>query len=274
MKRLLHNRLVVTGAGILVFLMVLVMLGPIVVSSDPFEMNPLHRLEPPNSAYPLGTDYLGRCLLSRLLVAGRISLGTSVWVSVVILFSGLVVGLAAGLAGGRIEEIIMRMVDIFLALPSLVLTLAVIGVLGPSLDSAITGICISWWPVYARLVRGLTLTAMAKPWMQAARISGTRGMRLIIRYILPQLAPPLLVLASLEMGTMILVFSGLSFLGLGVQAPTPEWGAMLNDARHFMQTTPHMMLAPGLAIFLSVLGFNLLGEGLRDVLNVREMTEF
>lgn len=274
MKRIQWNRLVCIGGGILLFLALLVTLGPVFAPHDPYEMNPRHRLEGPTPTYPLGTDYLGRCLLSRLLIAGRTSLGTSVWVSMVILLSGLVIGLTAALAGGRMDELIMRVVDIFLAVPSLVLTLAIVGVLGPSLKSAITGVCIAWWPVYARLVRGITLTAIEKPWVQAARLAGTRGLKWIIRYILPQLTPPLLVLVSLEMGSMILVFSGLSFLGLGVQAPTPEWGSMLNDARHFMQTTPHLMLVPGLAIFLSVLGFNLLGEGLRDALNVREMTRF
>jgi len=265
------NKSMAAGAVILTLLALTVTWGPSLAPHDPLRIDPLHRLSPPDGRYPLGTDHLGRCVLSRLLYGGRISLAASLAVSLAVLLCGLAVGLAAGLGGPKTDLVIMRLVDVKLAFPSLILTLAVIGALGPSLVSAAVGLVLNWWPVYARMVRGLVLTAREKEYVLAARVSGSRGLRLVTGYILPQVLPPALLLASLETGSLILVFAGLGFLGLGVQAPTPEWGTMLSEARHYVYTAPHLLLAPGLAIFTAVLGFNLLGEGLREAPNLKRM---
>ena len=259
---------------IIAILLVVALVGPTLAPNDPLKIELLRRLENSSREYPLGADHLGRCVLSRLLYGSRISLGASVVVSALLITIGLVVGLMAGLFGGKLDGLIMRLVDVFLSFPSLVLALAVIGIIGPSMKSAVIGICLAWWPVYARLIRGMVLSAKERDFVMASRVVGTHGYKLVRFCILPQILPSILVLASLEIGMIILVFSGLSFLGLGVQAPTPEWGAMLNDARYFIQTAPSLMVLPGLAISLAVLGFNLFGEGLRDVLNVREMTRW
>lgn len=258
------------GGGLVALLLLTALAGPWLAPHDPLKINLAARLAPPSWDYPLGADPLGRCVLSRLLYGCRTSLAVGLLVSAGVMLLGLALGLAAGLSGKHGDFWLMRLVDIVLAFPSLVLTLAVIGLLGPSLPAAAVALCLSWWPVYARLVRGLVLSAKEREFVLAARLVGTRGPALVRRHILPSVMPPVMVLASLETGTMVLVLAGLSFLGLGAQPPLPEWGAMLNEARSYIYTAPHLLVAPGVAIFLTVLGFNLLGEGLRDALRIQE----
>ena len=258
------------GGGLVALLLLTALAGPWLAPHDPLRIHLAARLAPPSWDYPLGADPLGRCVLSRLLHGCRTSLAVGLLVSAGVMLLGLALGLAAGLAGKHGDFWLMRLVDIVLAFPSLVLTLAVIGLLGPSLPAAALALCLSWWPVYARLVRGLVLTAREREFVLAARLVGTRGPALVRRHILPSVMPTVMVLASLETGTMVLVLAGLSFLGLGAQPPLPEWGAMLNEARSYIYTAPHLLVAPGVAIFLTVLGFNLLGEGLRDALRIKE----
>jgi peptide/nickel transport system permease protein len=271
-RRLRDQPLLLAGLLLVALLVLVAAGGPWLAPHDPLAMDLRARLSGATADYPLGTDHLGRCLLSRLLHGARLSLGASLVVSLLVLLPGLAVGLAAGLGGRRLDSLLMRVVDIFLAFPSLVLALAVIGVLGPSLPSAATGIVLGWWPLYARMVRGTVLAAREREFVLAARAAGTGGGALVWRCILPQVAPPLLVMLSLEVGAILLVFSGLSFLGLGAQPPTPEWGAMLNEARTYLRTAPHLMAWTGGAITVAVLAFNLVGEGLRDLFQVREMT--
>lgn len=268
-SRFLKNTNLLLGGMLLALLSIIAVIGPNVVPHDPFQIELTLRFQAPSQDYPLGTDHLGRCVLSRLVLGGGVSLGVSMAISALIMFVGLVIGLLAGMGTKKLDFIVMRIVDMLLAFPSLVLTLAIIGTLGPSLLSAAIGIFFSWWPIYARLVRGIVLSARGKEFVTAARLVGTSRFHLITRHILPQVLPPVLVLVSLETGTMILVFSGLGFLGLGVQPPQPEWGVMLNEARTYIFTAPHLLLAPGVAIFLTVLGFSLLGEGLRNALQIR-----
>lgn len=268
------NRTMLLGSVLVAMLLVMALVGPLLAPHDPLKINLVQRLAPASWQYPLGTDPLGRCVLSRLLYGCRTSLATGLVVSGGIMILGVALGLVAGLGGKQSDFWLMRMVDMVLAFPSLVLTLAIIGLLGPSLEAAAVGVCLSWWPIYARLVRGMVRSAREKEFVLAARLVGTSGLRLVSRHIFPQVLPPVIVLGSLETGNMILVLSGLSFLGLGVQPPLPEWGAMLNEARSYIYTAPHLLLGPGLAIFLAVLGFNLLGEGLRDALRVKEMTRW
>lgn len=272
-KRIFASRMAVAGLILLGLIALVVVFAPQLAPHDPLAVSLEHRLRGPCPAFPLGTDELGRCVLSRLLYGGRLSLGAGLYVSVFILAAGFTVGMAAGLAGGWLETLLMRLVDLLLAFPPLILALAVAGIMGPSLAHVMAGVACIWWAVYARLVRGLVLSARKKEYVEAAQIIGTKGFRLVVRYILPQVIPGVLVLASFEMKWVILAIAGLSFLGLGAQPPTPEWGAMLNEARVVMRSNPHLMMATGGAIFVTVLGFNLLGEGLRDALQVKEMNE-
>jgi len=236
----------------------------------PDKMDLLTRLSPPTAAHLLGTDHLGRDVLARLISAVPVSLGAALSAMAAILAISLPWGLVAGLAGGRVDMVLMRLADIIMAFPTLVLALAVIGFMGASLEASIVGVAVAWWPSNARLVRALVLAAKERDFVHAARLCGASRMRVVLRHILPQILPPLAVIISLETASVLLALSSLSFLGIGAQAPTPEWGAMLNEARPFFMQAPHMLLVPGLAVTLAVLAFNLVGEGLRDILDHRE----
>ncbi|SDQ12850.1 ABC transporter permease subunit [Pseudovibrio sp. Tun.PSC04-5.I4] len=248
----------------------------IAIGGDAFAPNPpnqidlLHRLGSPSLTYPLGTDHLGRCILSRLISGTALSLGTALATAGLILSLALPVGLVSALMGGWIDAILMRVADIFLAFPTLVFALAIIGYLGASLTSAVIGVALAWWPSLARLIRTLTLDAASKDYVLASRQCGQKPMSIVIRHIFPQILPPLLVVISLEMASLLLVLASLSFLGLGAQPPAAEWGAMLNEARPFFAERPGVVLAPGLVIILAVLSFNLVGEGIRFQLDKRK----
>jgi peptide/nickel transport system permease protein len=199
----------------------------------------------------------------------RWSLGTAALATVLVMTIGVAIGSVAGYYGGALDDLVGLVVDMLLAFPSLVLALAIAGMLGPGIVNVMIGLVSVWWVGYARVVRGLVLAVRERPFVEAARCLGAPDRRLILQHILPNVLPPVVVLATLEMGGIILAISGLSFLGLGAQPPTPEWGAMLNDGRPFLFSAPQLMIYPGLAISLVVIGFNLLGDGLRDVLDPR-----
>ncbi len=255
------------GLAILGFLTLLLLTAPVIAPHDPAAVDPDHRLEGPTSTFPLGTDHLGRCLLSRLLHGARWSLGMAAVASLVILVIGTSVGGVAGYYRGPLDAVLMRVVDVLLAFPSLIPAMAIAGVLGPGLAHVLVAIVAVWWAGYARLVRGLVLSVRERPFVDAARALGARDGGILRRHILPNVLPPVLVLASVETGTLILAMASLSFLGLGAQPPTPEWGAMLNDGRGFLLTAPQLMIYPGLAISLAVVGFNLVGEAFPDYLD-------
>ncbi|MEM9430128.1 MAG: ABC transporter permease subunit [Pseudomonadota bacterium] len=235
----------------------------------PEEMDLLARLAPPSADHPLGTDHLGRDVLARIIAAIPVSLGAALAAMAAIMAIALPWGLVAGLAGGRVDMVLMRLADIVLAFPTLALALAVIGFLGASLEASIIGVVAAWWPSNARLVRALVLSARERDFVRAAYLAGASRLRVVIRHILPQILPPLAVVVSLETASVLLALSSLSFLGIGAQPPTPEWGAMLNEARPFFAQAPHMLLAPGIAVLLAVVAFNLIGEALRDLLDQR-----
>ena len=244
-------------------------LAPLLTPYDPAAQNPALRLSAATQAHLLGTDNLGRDVLSRLLFGSRWSLGTAAIGTVLIMTIGLAIGAAAGYYGGVVDDVVVLVIDVLLAFPSLVLALAIAGTLGPGIVNVMLGLVSVWWVGYARVVRGLVLSVRERQFVEAARCLGGHHRRILLRHILPNVLPPVVVLATLEMGGLILTISGLSFLGLGTQPPTPEWGAMLNDGRPFLFNAPQLMLYPGLAISLVVVGFNLLGDGLRDVLDPR-----
>lgn len=237
---------------------------------QPEKMDLLARLAPPSLEHPLGTDHLGRDLASRLLSAIPISLGAALKAMGAILAIALPWGLISGLAGGRVDMIMMRLADIIMAFPTLVLALAIIGFMGASLEASIVGVAAAWWPSNARLIRALVLSAKERDFVRASYLSGASRVQVITRHIFPQILPPLAMIVSLETASVLLALSSLSFLGIGAQPPTPEWGAMLNEARSFFVQAPHMLIAPGVAVVVAVLAFNLVGEGLRDLLDKRE----
>lgn len=262
-----RDRAALAGLIIVVMLVVLALAAPVIAPHDPAAQHPAQRLASTSLAFPLGTDNLGRCLLSRLLYGARVSLATAGAASLIVLLIGVSLGAVAGYAGGWVDIFIMRVVDVLLAFPLLVLALAITGFIGVGMSSVLIGVVSVWWAAYARIVRGLVLSLRERPFIEAARSAGARPARLIICHVIPNVISPIIVLASLEMGSLILAISGLSFLGLGAQPPTPEWGAMLNDGRPFLQSAPQLMIYPGLMISFAVLGFNLLGDGLRDALD-------
>lgn len=265
-RSLLRDKTARVGLVVILVLVAVALLAPVLAPRDPLAFD-TGRLEGPSREHPLGTDRLGRDLLSRLMYGARLSLETAGLASIIIMVLGVVVGGLAGYLGGFIDAVLMRVVDTILAFPSLILAIVIAGLFEPSLLTLMLALASVWWVGYARIIRGLILTVRERPYIEAARIGGARETRVFLRHVLPNILPPVIVLVTLEMGTIILAIAALNFLGLGAQPPTPEWGAMLNDGRNFFFTAPHVMLFPGLVISLAVLGFNLLGDGLRDVLD-------
>ncbi len=265
------RRHVVSSAGIILALLIVfasifaAQLSPY----DPASQDLRIGLSNPSRAHLLGTDHLGRDLLSRLLWAGRASIGAT---SIVLLFSliiGSAVGLVSGFYGGFIDDVIMRGTDVFLSLPTFILALAIIGALGPGFENLVLALTMAWWPAYARLVRSKVLAVKTMDYVLASQTLGAGNLHVMRRHLLPALVGPVIVLLSLDVGHVILSIAGLGFLGLGIQPPMPEWGTMLVDARPFMEYALHLVVPPGLAVFIAVFGFNSLGEGFDDWLNIR-----
>ena len=267
--RACRDRTVIIGALIVGLIAAAAVAAPFVAPHDPSTVDARAILAAPSGEHWLGTDNLGRDIFSRLIYGARWSLGAAGAAAIAIVLVGVTVGVIAGYVGGLVDDIAMRIVDVLLAFPSLVLALAIVGTLGPSLQNVMIGMVAVWWVDYARVMRGLSLGVRDREYVTAARCAGASAGQIMLRHILPNVVPSVLVLATLELGGLILAISGLSFLGLGAQPPTPEWGTMLNDGRPFFQRAPQLMLYPGLAITLVVVGCNLLGDGLRDVLDPR-----
>ncbi len=269
LRQLLRDRTAVMGALIVTFFGLAAIVGPLVEPHDPNNADVLSSFASPSAGYPLGTDNLGRDELSRLLSGARLSIGTAVLATIAIAFVGLAMGTLAGYFGGMVDAAISWIIDILLAFPTFLLALAVTGILGPSLRNVMVAVVTVWWAGYARIVRGAILAEREKQYVQAVRALGTTDWAILRRHLLPNIVAPIVVLTTLDMGAILLGISALSFLGLGVSPPTAEWGAMLSEGRTYLSQDANLMLFPGLAIFLMVLGFNLLGDGLRDVLDPR-----
>ena len=245
------------------------LLAPWLPLADPTEINLPERLLPPSTERLLGTDHLGRDTFSRIVHGARMTLLAAAATLAFSMTIALTVGILSGYHGGWPDTALMGVVDLLLAFPSLILALAVAGALGPGLFNVLLAAGAVWWVGHARIIRGVTLGARQMEYVTAARAAGAGNLRIILRHIAPNILGPIVVIASLDVGWIILGIAGLNFLGLGAQPPTPEWGAMLNDARPHLQTEPRLLLLPGMAIFVAVLGFNLLGDGLRDILDPR-----
>lgn len=255
------------GAAIVLSTVVIALVGPWLAPFDPSVQQLALRLDVPSLAHPFGLDELGRDILARVLVGARISLlvgGVVVGVSATI---GVLLGAVAGYFGGVIDEIIGRVMDVLLAFPGLLLAIAMVAVLGPSLTNVVFALSLIGWVGYARLVRGQVLRARELEFVHAARALGATTPRVLLKHVLPTTLPAVTVQATLGMGGAILAEAALSFLGLGVQPPTPSWGSMLNSGRGHLLDAPHLTVFPGIAIALLVLGFNFLGDGLRDALD-------
>lgn len=272
LRRFLRDRTSVVGLVIVTVLVLVAIFAPVLSPYDPTAIDPRASFQPPSAEHWLGTDQLGRDLLSRLIHGARWTLGASLLATVGIVAIGVAVGMVAGYFGGLVDDILMRIVDVLLAFPSLILVLAIVGLLGPSLPNVLLSAVAVWWVGYARVIRGVTLSMRDRDFVASANCAGCSPWRVLRLHIFPNVIPPIIVLASLELGTLMLAISGLSFLGLGAQPPTPEWGTMLNEGRTLFQGAPQLMFYPGLAITLAVLGFNLIGDGLRDVLDPRMRT--
>ncbi len=268
----LRGRTAALGLGLVLFFVALALVGPFLSGYDPNAPALGDRLLGPAPGHLLGTDDTGRDIATRIAHGARISLLLGVLAMAVSAGIGVPVGLVAGYRGGNWDLLLMRLVDVLLPLPSIVLAVAIVAVLGPGVAGVIVAVGITTIPSFARLARAAALTLRRLEFVEAARVLGAPEPRILARHVLPNALPPLIVQASLGAGTTILTASALGFLGLGVQPPDPEWGAMLSRGRTYINTAPHLVAFPGLAIALLVLGFNLLGDGLRDALDPRLKT--
>lgn len=269
MRSWTKNRNILIGLSIISVLIFIAAFAPIVAPHDPTEVNSKVRLQPPSKEYPFGTDHMGRCILSRIVFGARISLLVGVAVISGSLLIGIVLGTLSGYFGGIADDLIMRLVDGFLAIPSMFLALALAGTLGPGLFNLMMALIAVEWTSYARVVRGSILSVKEQEFVEATRGLGASDLYILVHHILPNIISPVIVIATLGIGYAILAAAGLSFLGFGVQPPTPEWGSMLDDGRLFMRKAPYIMIFPGLAIMITVLAFNFLGDGLRDEMDPR-----
>ncbi|MCG2777035.1 MAG: ABC transporter permease [Desulfobacterales bacterium] len=267
--KLRRNRAALVGGILLLIYVLTALLAPVLFPGNPSAPNLMKSLERPSLEHPLGTDELGRSILGRIIYGSRVSLLIAVGVISVGLIIGVPLGLVSGYYGGKVDFGIQRVTDTMLAFPGFLLALSLVAVLGVGLKNTVISIGISMVPTYIRLVRGCVLSVKEEVYVEAARAVGTRDIAILFRHILPNVMVPITVQTSLGMGTAILFAAGLGFLGIGIQPPTPEWGTMLGSGRVYLFNAPHVATIPGIAIFLAVLSFNLLGDGLRDALDPR-----
>jgi peptide/nickel transport system permease protein len=269
-----RNPLLAVGMLLCVVIAVVAVLAPLIA---PFPADagsathPLETLQAPSSAHLFGTDQVGRDVFSRVVYGARISPLIALFVLVISVAIGVPLGLAAGYFGGIVDEVIMRITDVFLAFPALLLALAFAAVMRPSIASTVIAISVTWWPWYTRIIRGQAASVASRPFVESARASGISHFRTLLRHVLPNSITPIIVQVSLDVGGVILTASALSFLGLGAQDPTPDWGLMVSQGQSFFTTQWWLVTFPGLAILLTAVAFNLLGDGLRDVLDPRRL---
>lgn len=254
---------------ILAVLFLLSIMAPWIAPHDPVQVNLAIKLQPPSWDYPLGTDQLGRCNLSRLLYGSRISLGFASLIFISSLLIGLLIGTFAGYKGGIIDQVLMRFCEGVMAFPTLVLVLGLVGIFGPGLPQVILTMIMVQWVYYARMFRGMVLSLRERNFITAAKISGSSQWTIIRRHIIPNVLPPIVVMGTLEIGWAIMDIAAMSFLGLGVQPPSPEWGSMIHEGKSYIRSNPELMLYPGIMILIIVVTFNILGEALSERFGVK-----
>ncbi len=268
MQAAVRNPMGLVGAAIILLTIVAAVAAPLVAHDDPASQA-ARRLLAPGADHLMGTDQLGRDSFSRIVYGARVSLQVGIVAVGIALAAGSLLGILAGYYGGRLDDILMRLVDVMSAFPSLVLAIVIAGLVGPSRNNAMVAIGIVYAPAFARVVRGTVLSVKAEPYIESARVVGSRDWHTIRLHVLPNIMAPLIVMVSVYLSQAILSEAALSFLGLGTQPPEPSWGGMLSSARQYMELSPWMAIFPGLAIMIVVMGFNFLGDGLRDVLDPR-----
>ena len=266
-RRFARNRAAVAGLALVLFFLLMAVFGPWLAPRDPLKQQLDGSLAGPSWSHGLGRDELGRDILSRILYGARISLGMALGACLIAAGVGVTVGLVAAYRGGVVGEILMRAVDVVLAFPGFLLAIAVVSALGPGIANVAIAVGVNTMPGFARIAHSTAHAVKETEHVAAALALGNSGPRILWRHILPNCLAPIIVQFTLRMGTVVVIGSGLSFLGLGAQPPSPEWGAMLSTAREYLRTAPHLSLVPGLAILLLVLGWNLLGDGLTEALN-------
>lgn len=254
--------------GLVLILFLIAIFGEYIVPNDPYAQDLSNALSPPSRKFLFGTDRYGRCLFSRVVVGAKTTMFSALGLVSIIATFGTIVGAICGYVGGKIDELIMRISDIFLAFPGMVFAIAVAGVLGGGIVNAVISLALISWPKFSRLARGHVLTIKNSTYIQAAKLSGCSHSKIIFKHIFPNILGPIIVTATLDIGVMMMELAGLSFLGLGAMPPTAEWGSMMSNGRSMIQSSPHVIFAPGCAIFITVIIFNLLGDTLRDYLDV------
>jgi peptide/nickel transport system permease protein len=267
--RTLRNPLSLAGLAIIGLLVCVAVLAPLLAPYDPLRTDIANRLAPPSRAHPFGTDQLGRDVFSRILYGARISLRIAILTALISTAIGFPVGILSGYFRGRVDDLLMRVTDMFMAFPRLILAMAIAAALRPTLENVVIAIALAGWPTYARLARSVTLAIREEVYVEAAHAVGASTSRILLRHILPGVVSPVIIQVSLDMGGIILTAAGLGFIGFGAQPPTPEWGLMISEGRNYIPGQWWLSTFPGLAISLVVLGFNLLGDGIRDVLDPR-----
>ncbi|MBO1076029.1 nickel transporter permease [Roseomonas marmotae] len=268
-RRLRRNPPALAGAILLLLLLAVAVFAPLIATHDIFAQDLTARLQKPSAAHWLGTDDLGRDIFSRVVYGSRITLYIAFLAALIAAPLGLIIGTSAGYLGGWTDTVLMRLVDIFLSFPSLILALAFVAALGPGIENAIIAISLAAWPPIARLARAETLTVRNSDYIAAVRLQGASRLRIIVHHVMPMCIPSVIVRITLNMAAIILTAAGLGFLGLGAQPPSPEWGAMLSTGRQFVMNAWWIAAIPGCAILLTSLAFNLFGDGLRDILDPR-----
>ncbi|MEA3355981.1 MAG: ABC transporter permease [Candidatus Bipolaricaulota bacterium] len=268
-RQIIRNRLSTIGLTLIALLVLTAILAPHIAPYDPFKTDPIHKLEPPGQKNLLGSDALGRDILSRILYGARISLWIAILIMLISGTIGTTIGIVSGYFGGLLESILMRITDIFMAFPRLILAMAIAAAIGPSLTNVVIAISFSAWTTFARLARSRALEVRQEDYVEAARATGANDLRILFVHILPMVISPIIIQGTIVMGGIILTAAGLGFIGFGAQPPSPEWGLMVSDGRNFMPEGWWASTFPGLAIMLTVLGFNLLGDGIRDILDPR-----
>lgn len=266
-KRCTSNKATLASLMFSALLVLVTLLAPWIAPYDPLDQDYMNTSQTPSAEHLFGTDNLGRDIFSRVIIGSRISLSIGAIAVAIGMSFGVTFGLVAGYFGGVVDEVMMRMIDVLMAFPGILLAILVVSVLGSTVSNVILALAIFSVPTFARLTRASVLSVKELDYVTAAYSIGIRPFPLIVRHILPNISAPIIIYATLRMATAILGGATLGFLGLGVSPPTPEWGLMVSDGRHFMRTDPHIILFPGLAIFLTVLSLNLLGDALRDVLD-------
>ena len=267
LNRIMRQRKTQIGLAIAILIILVAIFAPLIAPNNPTLVDVTVKLQNPSLKYPFGTDQLGRCVFSRIVCGSRYSLFYSFTVLAITLIVGLPVGMIAGYVGGKWDTAIMRVIDIFLAMPSFIIVLAIAGSFGTSGRNLILAMSMSYWANYARVSRALTLKIKGESYFQALKAGGLSNVRIIFKHVLRNIMPSIIALATVEIGSIILSIAGYSFIGLGVKPPTPEWGIMLSESKPFIQTFPQLMMYPGLTIMLIVFGVNMLGEGVQDGLS-------